>query len=52
MNIGTPILADIAEYHGTLAAVAEKHFREHPVKEVDTLTSFMYAVKAKVRIRG
>lgn len=30
-----------------LAHVVEKHFREHAVKEVDTLASFMCAVKAK-----
>jgi hypothetical protein len=31
-----------------LAAIAEKHFRETMVKEVDTLASFMCSVKAKV----
>ncbi|CCM06352.1 uncharacterized protein FIBRA_08609 [Fibroporia radiculosa] len=42
-----PILADGDDVHGMLAAVAQRHFREHAVKEVDTLASFMYAVRAK-----
>ncbi|PCH33084.1 hypothetical protein WOLCODRAFT_134888 [Wolfiporia cocos MD-104 SS10] len=42
-----PVLADIDEVHGVLAAIAQKHFREHTIKEVDTLASFMFAVKAK-----
>jgi hypothetical protein len=44
----TPILSDIDEFNGVLAAIAEKHFRETVVKEVDTLASFMCSVKAKV----
>ncbi|KAI0344232.1 hypothetical protein BDW22DRAFT_1344316 [Trametopsis cervina] len=43
----TPVLSDVTEVHKTLALVVEKHFREHTVKEVDTLASFMCAVKAK-----
>ncbi|TCD71451.1 hypothetical protein EIP91_010157 [Steccherinum ochraceum] len=42
-----PVLADVSEFHGMLAVVAERHFREHAVKEVETLTSFMYTLKAK-----
>ena len=42
-----PVLADVHEVHGMLAQVAQRHFREHPVREVDTLASFMCAVKAK-----
>lgn len=44
----TPILADVHEFNDVLAAIAEKHFRETNVKEVDTLASFMCTVKAKV----
>jgi len=44
----TPILSDIDEFNGVLAAIAEKHFRETTVKEVDTLASFMCSVKAKI----
>ena len=42
-----PVLADVHEVHGVLAQVAQRHFREHSVREVDTLASFMCAVKAK-----
>ncbi|KZT64020.1 hypothetical protein DAEQUDRAFT_770067 [Daedalea quercina L-15889] len=45
-----PVLADRLEVHGALAQVAQRHFREHAVKEVDTLASFMCAVKAKARM--
>lgn len=43
----TPVLSDVNEVHKSLAQIVEKHFREHTVKEVDTLASFMCAVKAK-----
>ncbi|KAI0077426.1 hypothetical protein K474DRAFT_1085867 [Panus rudis PR-1116 ss-1] len=43
----TPVLADVGEVHNVLATIAERHFREHAVKEMDTLTTFMCAVKAK-----
>ena len=42
-----PVLADVGEVHGTLAVIAERHFRESSVREVDTLATFMCAVKAK-----
>lgn len=42
-----PILADLDELHTVLAKVAERHFREHTVKEVDALSTFMCAVRAK-----
>ncbi|KLO11295.1 hypothetical protein SCHPADRAFT_906164 [Schizopora paradoxa] len=42
-----PLLADVQEIHGVLASVASRHFKESSVKEVDTLASFMCAVKAK-----
>ena len=48
----TPTLADVADLHGVLAKIVEKHFREslsiNGREEVDTLASFMCAVeKAK-----
>ncbi|KAI0089854.1 hypothetical protein BDY19DRAFT_1069732 [Irpex rosettiformis] len=42
-----PVLSDVGDVHKTLAHVVERHFRDHTVKEVDTLASFMCAVKAK-----
>ncbi|GBE78720.1 hypothetical protein BKA93DRAFT_730868 [Sparassis latifolia] len=42
-----PVMADVADLHGLLAGIAQHHFREHSVREVDTLASFMCAVKAK-----
>lgn len=42
-----PLLADVQEIHGVLASIASRHFKESSVKEVDTLASFMCAVKAK-----
>lgn len=43
----TPILADVGEVQKALAQIAQRHFQEYQVKEVDTLASFMHAVKAK-----
>ncbi|KAL7285922.1 hypothetical protein ACG7TL_001033 [Trametes sanguinea] len=42
-----PVYGDLAEVDGVLAAIAERHFREQEVKEVDTLAAFMCAVQAK-----
>jgi len=42
-----PVLADVGEIHNVLANIAQRHFKESMVKEVDTLASFMCAVKAK-----
>lgn len=42
-----PILNDVGEVHAALAALAERHFRSEAVREVDTLTVFMCAVRAK-----
>lgn len=42
-----PLLADVQEIHGVLASIASRHFKESSVKEVDTLASFMCAVKGK-----
>lgn len=42
-----PVLADIAELHNVLATIAQRHFRESSIREVDTLASFMGAVKTR-----
>ncbi|RPD70809.1 hypothetical protein L226DRAFT_574468 [Lentinus tigrinus ALCF2SS1-7] len=42
-----PLHSDLSEVEGILATIAERHFREQEVKEVDTLAAFMCAVKAK-----
>lgn len=43
-----PVLADVAELHGVLATIVERHFREMTAnsdrEEVDTLAAFMCAV--------
>lgn len=52
---GAPaVYSDLGEVEVVLATLAERHFRENEVKEVDTLTAFMCAVKAKsiVKIGG
>ncbi|KAG6333968.1 hypothetical protein ID866_5119 [Astraeus odoratus] len=41
----TPILADVADVHAVLATIADKHFQEYAVNEIDTLAAFM--VKSK-----
>jgi hypothetical protein len=45
----TPILCDVAELHGVLATIVERHFREaiaiNGREEVDTLAAFMCAVE-------
>lgn len=43
----TPILADIAEYQAVLATIAERHFQNHAVSEIDTLASFMVKTSTK-----
>lgn len=43
----TPILADITEIHAILAAIAERHFQDHAVSEIDTLASFMVKTSTK-----
>ncbi|KAH8120709.1 hypothetical protein DFH11DRAFT_85339 [Phellopilus nigrolimitatus] len=42
-----PVLADVGELHGVLASIAQRHFKESSVREVDTLAMFLNAVKAK-----
>ncbi|KZT08977.1 uncharacterized protein LAESUDRAFT_568472 [Laetiporus sulphureus 93-53] len=44
-----PILADVDEVKDVLATIAQQHWQESSVKEVDTLATFMCAVKAKAR---
>ncbi|RDX51524.1 hypothetical protein K466DRAFT_492642 [Polyporus arcularius HHB13444] len=46
-----PLYSDLSEVDGMLATIAERHFREQEVKEVDTLAAFMCAVKAKSMFR-
>ncbi|TFK57720.1 hypothetical protein OE88DRAFT_1641283 [Heliocybe sulcata] len=47
----TPILADRQDIHDVLAALAERHFREHTITpgeaEVTTLSMFMTSAKSK-----
>jgi len=43
----TPILADVADVHGVLAGIAERHWRESTVREVDTLATFMSRVASE-----
>ncbi|KAH9855850.1 hypothetical protein C2E23DRAFT_866478 [Lenzites betulinus] len=43
----SPVYGDIGEVDGMLAAIAERHFREQEVQEVDTLAAFMCAVQTK-----
>ena len=44
-----PIYGDIAEVEGMLATIAERHFREEEVREVEVLANFMWVVKAKAQ---
>ncbi|KAI0252665.1 hypothetical protein BJV78DRAFT_328824 [Lactifluus subvellereus] len=46
----TPVLADVAEVQNVLASIAQRHFEGQVVKEVDSLASFMCAVKGKVLV--
>lgn len=43
----TPVLADVAEVQNVLASIAQRHFESQVVKEVDSLASFMCAVKGR-----
>lgn len=43
----TPVLADVAELHGVLAALVQRHFRESGVKENEAVTGFMGAIRAR-----
>jgi hypothetical protein len=43
----TPVLADVAEVQNVLACIAQRHFESQVVKEVDSLASFMCAVKGR-----
>ncbi|KAG6371515.1 hypothetical protein JVT61DRAFT_9219 [Boletus reticuloceps] len=43
----TPIMSDVAEVHTLLAALAERHFQDYVVNEIDTLASFMVKTKCE-----
>ena len=43
----TPVLADVGEVQNVLASIAQQHFESQVVKEVDSLASFMCAVKGR-----
>ncbi|KAI0307525.1 hypothetical protein B0F90DRAFT_1807013 [Multifurca ochricompacta] len=43
----TPVLADVAEVQSVLANIAQRHFEGQVVKEVDSLASFMCAIKGR-----
>jgi hypothetical protein len=43
----TPVLADVGEVQNVLASIAQQHFESQVVKEVDSLASFMCAVRGK-----
>ena len=46
-RVRTPVLADVAEVQSVLARIAQRHFESQVVKEVDSLASFMCAVKGR-----
>ena len=46
-RLRTPVLADVAEVQSVLAGIAQRHFESQVVKEVDSLASFMCAVKGR-----
>ncbi|KAF8139788.1 hypothetical protein EV363DRAFT_1310647 [Boletus edulis] len=43
----TPIMSDVAEVHTLLAVLAERHFQDYVVNEIDTLASFMVKTKCE-----
>src|SRR6266404_43616 len=47
VRMRTPVLADVGEVQSVLASIAQRHFESQVVKEVDSLASFMCAVKGK-----
>jgi hypothetical protein len=50
VRMRTPVLADVGEVQNVLASIAQRHFEGQIVKEVDSLASFMCAVKGKVTL--
>lgn len=46
-RVRTPVLADVAEVQTVLASIAQRHFEGQVAKEVDSLASFMCAVKGR-----
>ena len=51
MPAPAPVYSDLGEVEGVLAAIAERHFRTQEVDEVQTLTAFVCAVKAKSMLK-
>ena len=47
VRMRTPVLADVGDVQNVLASIAQRHFESQLVKEVDSLASFMCAVKGK-----
>ncbi|KAI9460200.1 hypothetical protein BJY52DRAFT_1118477 [Lactarius psammicola] len=47
VRMRTPVLADVGEVQTVLASIAQRHFESQVVREVDSLASFMCAVKGK-----
>jgi hypothetical protein len=43
----TPIMSDVADVHTLLATLAERHFQDYVVNEIDTLASFMVKTKCE-----
>jgi hypothetical protein len=48
----TPILADVAETHIVLAGIAERHFHQYAVREVETLANFISFCKATKSLKS
>ena|SRR5712672_3132728 len=46
-RVRTPVLADVADVQSVLANIAQRRFEGQVVKEVDSLASFMCAVKGR-----
>lgn len=46
-EIRTSIMSDVAEVHTLLATLAERHFQDYVVNEIDTLASFMVKTKCE-----
>lgn len=42
---------DVGEVHAALAALAQRHFKSEAVREVETLTMFTCAVRAKAHLK-
>lgn len=40
-------MSDVADVHTLLATLAERHFQDYAVNEIDTLASFMVKTKCE-----